>query len=360
MKNTPLTQLHVEAGAKIVEFAGYNMPIEYSGIVKEHLAVRNEAGLFDVSHMGEFILEGKDALEILQRITTNDVSKIKVDAAQYNCLPNENGGIIDDLIIYRLNEEKYLLVVNAANLSKDWEWIKHNVSGNASLKDISDETALLALQGPNAVKILNELTDFDTGTIKSFNLLTTKVVGIDNVIISATGYTGAGGFELFCNSSDAENLWKAVMKAGVPYGLKPVGLAARDTLRIEMGYSLYGNDIDDSTSPLEAGLGWIVKTNKSHDFIGKDKMLVLKEAGMQKKMVGITLKERGIPRKGYLIVNSTEQTIGEVTSGTQSPILNKGIGMAYINIEFAKEGTEVFLQVRKKLIPAQVVKFPFI
>ncbi|MCG8701664.1 MAG: glycine cleavage system aminomethyltransferase GcvT [Bacteroidales bacterium] len=360
MIETPLTKVHSQMGARMVDYAGYNMPVEYKGVIAEHMAVREKAGIFDVSHMGEFMVEGPGSLSLLQYVTTNDVSKIVDGQAQYTCFPNENGGIVDDLIIYRFQEEKFMIIVNAANLEKDWEWInKHNTFG-AKLTNISDDTALMALQGPLADKILQKLTDANLESMKSFHFIETSVGNVENVLIAATGYTGAGGYELSCSVKDAENLWKSILNAGEPFELQPAGLGARDTLRLEMGYCLYGNDINDSTSPLEAGLGWVTKLKKDSDFISKDYFIKQKEEGVKKKLIGIELLERGIPRNGYEVLNTNGDKIGEVTSGTQSPILQKGIGMAYVNTDEAKPGAEVLIQIRNRQLKAKIVKFPFL
>ncbi len=360
MKNTPFTQKHISLGAKMAEFAGYNMPISYSGINDEHATVRNNAGVFDVSHMGEFILKGENALDLIQRVTSNDVSKISNGKAQYNCFPNDNGGIIDDLIVYCIEENKtYLLVVNASNIEKDWNWlVKHNTE-NVEMQNISDKTSLLAIQGPNATKILQPLTDIDIMNLKYYTFVKGKFAGVDDVIISATGYTGAGGIEIYFENKDdnANIIWDKIFESGMPQGMKPIGLAARDTLRLEMGYCLYGNDIDDTTSPLEAGLGWITKLTK--DFIGKIEIENLKEEGIQRKLVGLEMMEKGIPRHGYEIKNNEGETIGQVTSGTQSPTLQKPIAMGYVNINYSKIDTTVFIKVRDKLLQSKVVKMPF-
>lgn len=360
MKNTALYSQHIKLEAKLTPFAGYNMPLEYSGVITEHMAVRNAAGIFDVSHMGEFWVKGNGALPLLQRITSNDVAKLKIGEAQYTCLPNGKGGIVDDLIVYRFEENKYMAVVNAANLDKDWDWFnKHNEFG-AELENASDTMSLIALQGPKAQEILQKLTDCNLNTIPGFSFKVAKVAGANEVIISATGYTGAGGFELYCYNNDAPVVWESLMEVGEPFGLQPVGLAARDTLRLEMGYCLYGNDIDDSTSPIEAGLGWVVKFNDDKTFIDKETLLEQKQNGVDRKLVGIELIGRGIPRKDYLLVDESGKEIGKVTSGTMSPVLKKGIGMAYVIAEKAKKDTTVYLQVRNKNIEAKIVKFPFI
>jgi aminomethyltransferase len=360
MKNTPFTQKHISLGAKMAEFAGYNMPISYSGINDEHATVRNNAGVFDVSHMGEFILKGEKALDLIQRVTSNDVSKISPGKAQYNCFPNENGGIIDDLIVYCMEENKtYLLVVNASNIEKDWNWlVKHNTE-NVEMHNISDNTCLLAIQGPNATKILQPLTDIDIMNLKYYTFVKGKFAGVDDVLISATGYTGAGGIEIYFENKDdnANTIWNKIFELGTPQGMKPIGLAARDTLRLEMGYCLYGNDIDDTTSPLEAGLGWITKLTK--DFVGKKEIEKLKTEGIQRKLVGLEMMEKGIPRHGYEIKNNEGETIGQVTSGTQSPTLQKPIAMGYVDINYSKIDTAVFIKVREKLLQSKVVKMPF-
>jgi len=360
MKNTPFTQLHIDLGAKMAEFAGYNMPISYSSINEEHQTVRQNAGVFDVSHMGEFILKGDKALDLIQRVTSNDASKLTAGKAQYSCLPNEKGGIVDDLIVYCLKEnEEYMLVVNASNIEKDWNWISKHNTENVKMENISDETGLLAIQGPNAVKYMQELTDADIADLKYYTFVKTTFAGVDNVIISATGYTGAGGVEIyFKNEGDnAKKIWDAVFKVGAPKGMKPIGLAARDTLRLEMGYCLYGNDIDDTTSPLEAGLGWITKFTK--DFTAKDILQQQKAEGIKRKLVGLEMVDKGIPRHGYKLQNAEGEEIGYVTSGTQAPSLGKAIGMAYVRKDFATEGSDVFVMIRDKATKAQVVKMPF-
>ncbi len=360
MNNTALSQLHIEAGARMVEFAGFFMPVEYSGVTRENLAVRTAAGIFDVSHMGEFWVKGPNALDLLQYTTTNDVSLLQPGQAQYTCFPNGKGGIVDDLIIYHYSENKYMLVVNAANVQKDWNWLNNNNPMGAKLENASDKISQIALQGPMAEKILSPHISADLSDLKSFEFITTNVAGMDEVIVSATGYTGAGGFEIYCYNKAAITIWKALVEEGAKYGLEPAGLAARDTLRLEMGYSLYGNDIDETTSPLEAGLGWIVKLKKDADFIDKEFYVKQKANGVSRKMAGFEMIDRGIPRKDYLLVNANGDEIGKVTSGTMSPTLNKGIGMGYINTNEAKSGTEIYLQVRNKSLKAQVVKFPFI
>lgn len=360
MNKTPFTEKHIALGARMAEFAGFNMPISYSGINDEHLTVRKNAGVFDVSHMGEFILKGDKALDLIQRVTSNDASKLTAGKAQYSCLPNEEGGIVDDLIVYCLQENKaYMLVVNASNIQKDWNWISKHNTENVEMHNISDKTCLLAIQGPNATKILQPLTDVDILNMKYYTFVKGKFAGVDNVLISATGYTGSGGIEIYFEDKDdnANVIWDKIFETGTSYGLKPIGLAARDTLRLEMGYCLYGNDIDDTTSPLEAGLGWITKFSK--DFTGKEIFLKQKEEGVKQKLVGIEVIDKGIPRHGYLIENKEGEVIGRVTSGTQSPSLQKPIAMAYLNTKYSKLDTEVFIKVRDKKLLAKVVKMPF-
>jgi aminomethyltransferase len=360
MKHTPFTQKHISLGAKMASFAGYNMPISYSGINEEHAAVRRNAGVFDVSHMGEFILKGENALDLIQRVTSNDASKLKAGQAQYSCLPNEKGGIVDDLLVYCIEENKvYMLVVNASNIDKDWNWISSHNSKKVEMHNISDKTCLLAIQGPNATRILQPLTDIDILNLKYYTFVKGRFAGIDNVLISATGYTGAGGVEIyFENAGDAaDKIWDAIFKAGEADGIKPIGLAARDTLRLEMGYCLYGNDIDDVTSPLEAGLGWITKFNK--EFTSRELLETQKKEGIQKKLVGFEMIDRGIPRQGYEIKDQLGAVIGVVTSGTQSPSLGKAIGMGYVRTAFASIDTPVFIKVREKLLQARIAKIPF-
>jgi aminomethyltransferase len=360
MKSTPFTKKHIELGAKMADFAGFNMPISYSGINNEHAVVRNNAGVFDVSHMGEFILKGENALELIQRLTTNDASKLTSGKAQYSCMTNTEGGIIDDLIVYCIEENKvYMLVVNSSNIDKDWRWINSNNFKNAELHNISDKTCLLAIQGPNAVKILQPLCDIDIMNLKYYTFVKGKFAGVNNVLISATGYTGSGGVEIyFEDSNDAANMiWNKIFETGSPRGLKPIGLGARDTLRLEMGYCLYGNDIDDSTSSLEAGLGWITKFTK--DFIARDVLEKQKANGVSKKLVGLQTAEKGIARQGYEIKDHIGATIGKVTSGTQSPSLGKAIAMGYVNTAYTAIDTQVYIKVRDKLLIAKVVKMPF-
>ena len=360
MKNTALTKIHEALGAKMVPFAGYNMPVSYEGVNAEHETVRKGVGVFDVSHMGEFLVSGDNALDLLQWICSNDISKINVGGAQYNCFPNDKGGIVDDLIVYRIKENQYMLVVNASNIDKDWAWIEqqNELKGfNADLRNISEGHSLLAIQGPKAVEAMQSLTDTDLAGIKFYNFKVAPFAGLDHVIISATGYTGSGGFEIYCKNEEAEQLWKAVLEAGADWGIKPIGLAARDTLRLEMGYCLYGNDIDETTSPLEAGLGWVTKFTKN--FIYSDYLKAQKEAGLRQRLVGFVMDERGIPRKGYDIVDDADNKIGHVTSGTMGPSVDKGIGMGYVDVAFAKADSKINVQIRKKLVPATVVKTPF-
>lgn len=341
----------------MVPFAGYNMPVQYEGINAEHETVRKSVGVFDVSHMGEFILKGENALELIQKVTSNDASKLFDGKVQYSCLPNEQGGIVDDLLVYRIDDKTYMLVVNASNIQKDWDWIsKYNTFG-VEMKDISDQTSLLAVQGPKAAEALQSLTDIDLGSMEYYTFKKGKFAGFDNVLVSATGYTGAGGFELYFDNAHAEEIWKKVFEAGAPYGIKPIGLGARDTLRLEMGFCLYGNDIDDSTSPLEAGLGWITKFSK--DFVNCTNLENQKKAGVERKLVGFEMIDRGIPRHDYEITDAEGAAIGKVTSGTQAPSLQKAIGLGYVQTPFAKEGTEIFIKIRDNKVKAKVVKFPF-
>jgi len=360
MKSTPFTQKHIALGAKMAEFAGYNMPISYSGINDEHATVRKNAGVFDVSHMGEFILKGENALDLIQRVTSNDVSKISDGQAQYGCLPNEQGGIVDDLIVYCIEFNKvYMIVVNASNIEKDWNWIsKYNTKG-VEMHNVSEKTCLLAIQGPNATKILQPLVDADIMNLKYYTFTKGKFAGVDNVLVSATGYTGSGGVEIYFEDKDgaADKIWDAIFEIGTPQGLKPIGLGARDTLRLEMGYCLYGNDIDDTTSPLEAGLGWVTKFTK--DFTAKEILQQQKAAGVTRKLVGFEMIDRGIPRHDYLIKDAAGNTIGKVTSGTQAPSLGKAIGLGYVAIAHAAIDSEIFIDIRNTLVKAKVVKAPF-
>lgn len=358
MKNTALTHVHEALGAKMVPFAGYNMPVQYEGVTAEHLTVRSGVGVFDVSHMGEFLVEGVHALALVQKVTSNDASKLAIGDAQYSCFPNEQNGIVDDLICYRVKENTYLLVVNASNIEKDWNWInKHNEGIGAELKDVSDNYSLLAIQGPKAIEAMQSLTSVDLAEIPFYKFKVADFAGCEHAIISATGYTGSGGFEIYVRNEQAEDVWNKVFEAGADWGIKPIGLAARDTLRLEMGYCLYGNDINDTTSPIEAGLGWITKFTK--DFVNADNLKAQKENGITRRLVAFELNERGIPRQGYDIVDAEGNKIGEVTSGTMSPSLGKGIGMGYVNRPHTKRDTEIFIQVRKKQISATIVKLPF-
>ncbi|AMC12161.1 glycine cleavage system protein T [Lutibacter profundi] len=357
MKNTALTHIHESLGAKMVPFAGYNMPVQYEGINIEHQTVRNNVGVFDVSHMGEFYLRGENALALIQKVTSNDASVLIDGKVQYSCLPNFDGGIVDDLLVYRINSEEYLLVVNASNIEKDWNWISQHNDLGVEMINKSNDISLLAVQGPKAAEALQSLTDINLSTMKYYTFKIDTFAGVNNVIISATGYTGSGGFEIYFSNKDAEQIWKAIFKAGSDFGIKPIGLAARDTLRLEMGFCLYGNDIDDTTSPIEAGLGWITKFTK--DFVNAEALKKQKEEGVTRKLVAFELIEKGIPRHGYHIVDETGEKIGVVTSGTMSPSLKKGIGMGYVPKEFAKRDSKIFIQVRKKALPAVVVKLPF-
>ena len=358
MKNTALSHIHEQLGAKMVPFAGYNMPVQYEGVTAEHLTVRESVGVFDVSHMGEFLVEGENALALIQKVTSNDASKLEIGDAQYSCFPNEDNGIVDDLICYRLKENTYLLVVNASNIKKDWNWInKYNEEFGAALRDLSEGYSLLAIQGPKAVEAMQSLTSLDLADIPFYKFKIGDFAGIENVIISATGYTGSGGFEIYCKNDEVEQIWTNIFEAGKDFGIKPIGLAARDTLRLEMGYCLYGNDINDTTSPIEAGLGWITKFTK--DFVNHEALAKQKEQKPTRKLVAFELDERGIPRHDYDIVDGNGNVIGIVTSGTMSPCLQKGIGMGYVPNVFAKSGTQIYIQVRKKAIPATIVKLPF-
>ena len=360
MKNTAFTQNHIDLGAKMAEFAGYNMPISYSGINDEHAAVRNNAGIFDVSHMGEFVVKGDNALALIQSVTSNDAAKLKKGQAQYSCLPNETGGIVDDLLVYCLEENSsYMLVVNASNIAKDWNWISQRNTMGAEMHDISDKTCLLAIQGPNATKILQSLTSIDLLNMKYYSFEKGTFAGVDNVLVSATGYTGSGGVEIYFEDkdNDAATIWNAILEVGLPKGLKPIGLGARDTLRLEKGFCLYGNDIDDATSPLEAGLGWITKFTK--EFTNSESLKAQKEAGVTKKLVGFEMQAKGIARHGYDIKNFDGEFIGVVTSGTQAPSLNKAIGLGYVTTSNSAVGSEIFISIRNVLVRANVVKVPF-
>ncbi len=360
MKNTPFTSQHIALGAKMAEFAGYNMPISYSGINDEHHTVRQNAGVFDVSHMGEFMLRGPKALDLIQRVTSNDAGKLIAGKAQYSCLPNDNGGIVDDLIVYCLKpNEAYMLVVNASNIEKDWNWISEHNTDGVEMENISDQTGLLAIQGPKALEYMQQLTDMDLTNLKYYTFVKGTFAGIDNVIISATGYTGSGGVEIYFENkgNDADQLWNEIFRIGGPKGMKAIGLGARDTLRLEMGYCLYGNDIDDTTSPLEAGLSWITKFTK--DFTARNILEQQKAEGVKRRLAGIEMIDKGIPRHGYKIQNAEGEEIGYITSGTQAPSLNKAIGIAYIRKDFSQEGSDVFVMIREKAVKAQVVKMPF-
>ncbi len=365
MKNTPLTERHQALGAKMAAFAGYNMPISYKGIIEEHHIVRNKVGMFDVSHMGEFIVRGRQALDLVQWVTSNDASKLQIGQAQYSCLPNGAGGIVDDLLVYRLpedycsaGEQAFMLVVNAANIEKDWDWISRHNTFDTRLINISEQTGLLAVQGPLAAKVLQPLTDTPLDAMKYYTFVKGNLAGVDNVLISATGYTGAGGFELYAAANRLTDIWDAVLEAGKPFDIQPVGLGARDTLRLEMGYCLYGNDIDDTTSPLEAGLGWITKLQKGY-FIDSQRLQAQKAAGLNRRLVGFEVADRRVPRHNYIIENQEGTPIGKVTSGTQSPSLGYPIGMGYVLNEWAAPDTEIFIAVGAKKLTAKVVKLPF-
>ena len=358
LKYISLNDIHISLGAKMVPFAGYLMPVSYEGINLEHENVRSKVGVFDVSHMGEFIIKGEKALDLIQRITSNDASKLIDGKVQYSCFPNENNGIVDDLLIYRIDAKTYMLVVNASNIAKDWEWIMKFNHESIEMHNISDKTSLLAVQGPLAIQVLQPLTEIDLGKIEYYSFKKGTFAGIENVLVSATGYTGAGGFELYFDNSFAEKIWKAIFDAGKSYGIKPAGLGARDTLRLEMGFCLYGNDIDDTTSPIEAGLGWITKFTK--EFVNSPTLKKQKENGVEKKLVGFQMIEKGIPRHNYFVFDIDGNKIGRVTSGTQSPTLQKAIGMAYVKTSFANENSEIFIGIRDKFLKAKVVKMPFI
>lgn len=360
MKVTALNHFHKKAGAKMIEFAGFEMPVEYSGIKDEHLAVRNAVGVFDVSHMGEFWVKGPHALELLNKVSSNDPSLLQPGQAQYSCFPNGNGGIVDDFLTYKFGPEKYLLVVNASNVEKDWNWIARQNECGAEIENASDRISQLAVQGPYALKTLQKLTGIDLQGIDFYHFTTGEIAGIKDVIISATGYTGAGGFELYCTNDEAGKIWNAVFQAGEEFGIKPVGLGARDTLRLEMGYCLYGNDIDDTTSPIEAGLGWITRFTNDRRFIDRDFLFMQKTEGVSRRLRGFVLLEKAIPRHGYELVDSSGAPIGIVTSGTMSPVLNKGIGMGYVPGEYSVSGTIIYVKIRNKNIPAEIVKLPFI
>ncbi|MEM7161583.1 MAG: glycine cleavage system aminomethyltransferase GcvT [Bacteroidota bacterium] len=357
VKQTPLAAWHEAQGAKMVEFAGYYMPIQYQGVIKEHINVREHVGVFDVSHMGEFMVRGEEALNLVQWVCSNDASLLEDGKVQYSCMPNADGGIVDDLLVYRISEKEYMLVVNASNMQKDWDWIKSQNTFQAEMEDVSDQTALIAVQGPKAVEALQTLTDINLSELKYYTFKHGRFAGLDNILISATGYTGAGGFEIYLPADQAKSAWEAIMKAGEPFHIEAAGLAARDTLRLEMGYCLYGNDIDDTTSPLEAGLGWITKFNK--DFVNADYLKKQKEEGTSRRLVGFEMIEKGIPRKGYPILDLEGNQIGLVTSGTSSPSLQKFIGMGYVNKPFHKSETEIQIAIRNKIPKAKIVKLPF-
>lgn len=360
MNNTPFTQMHIEAGAKMLPFAGYNMPIEYSGIKDEHMTVRNGVGVFDVSHMGEIWVKGKNALDFVQYVTSNDASKLIPGQAQYSCFPNGKGGIIDDLLVYYYEKDKYLLVVNASNTEKDYNWLVANNKFNVEIENASQNIAQLAIQGPKATAVMQKLTDADLKSIPYYHFKTGRFAGVDNVIISATGYTGAGGFEIYFYNEYASQIWDAIFEAGREFDIKPIGLGARDTLRLEMGFCLYGNDIDDSTSPLEAGLGWITKFTSEKDFIDKGILFNQKEQGLKRRLRGFKMIDKGIPRHEYEIADADGNIIGKVTSGSISPVLGVGIGLGYIKYENSEIGNEIFISIRGKLLKAEIVKLPFI
>ena len=358
MKKTELNELHHALGAKMVAFGGFEMPVSYSSIKEEHHCVREKLGVFDVSHMGEFLVEGPAAIDLLQHACSNDIAKLVPGKAQYNYFPNQEGGIVDDLIVYQLAEEKYLLVVNASNIDKDWAWINSlNASFNAQLTNASDHYSLLAVQGPKALEAMQSLTEFDLASLPFYAHRTTSFAGLENIIVATTGYTGSGGVEIYCNNNDVAQLWKAIFKAGEAFGVQPIGLAARDTLRLEMGYCLYGNEINDNSSPIAAGLGWV--TRPKTNFVNAESIGEQKEKGVKDKLVGFELIDRGIPRTGHDIVTENGDVIGKVTSGTQSPSLNKAIGLGYVPVEKASEGSTIHIQVRNKVLAAKVVKLPF-
>lgn len=358
MKNTALTNVHIALGAKMVPFAGFNMPVQYTGINDEHETVRKGVGIFDVSHMGEFILKGEKALDLIQKISSNDVTKLYDGKVQYAYIPNEEGGIVDDFLTYKIDDKTYLLVVNASNIDKDWNWISKYNTYDVEMINISDKTALFAVQGPNAANALQSLTDIELASMGYYSFEKGLFAGVENVLVSATGYTGAGGFEIYVDNEQAEKVWSAIMKAGEPFGIKPIGLAARDTLRLEMGFCLYGNDIDDTTSPLAAGLGWVTKF--TNDFVNSKNLKEQKDNGVSQKLIGFEMIDRGIPRHDYQIQDEQGNVIGRVTSGTQSPTLKKSIGLGYVNTSFAKEGTEIYIAIRNQQIKAVVKKPPFV
>ena len=357
MKNTALTHIHESLGAKMLPFAGYNMPILYEGVNAEHEVVRNGVGVFDVSHMGEFLLSGPNALALIQKVTSNDASILTIGRAQYSCLPNNDGGIVDHLLVYKIKDEQYLLVVNASNIDKDWNWISTHNDLGVDMRNLSDDYSLLAIQGPKAVEAMQSLTSIDLTSIAYYHFEVGDFAGIKNVIISATGYTGSGGFEIYCKNEEVEQIWNKVFEAGASFGIKPIGLAARDTLRLEMGFCLYGNDINDTTSPLEAGLGWITKFTK--EFTNAENLKKQKEVGVSKKLIAFEMQERAVPRQDYSIVDASGNPIGVVTSGTMSPSMNVGIGLGYVTIVNSSIESEIFIRIRKNDVPAKVVKLPF-
>jgi aminomethyltransferase len=358
LQSVELNDLHISLGGKMVPFAGFNMPVQYSNLIQEHHAVRNSVGVFDVSHMGEFVLKGEKALDLIQLVTSNDASKLTDGKVQYSCLPNNTGGIVDDLLVYRFSETEYYLVVNASNIKKDWDWISSHNTFGVQMEDISNQLSLLAVQGPNAIKVLQKLTEVELSSMPYYSFKTGSMAGIDDVIISNTGYTGAGGFELYVWNKDAKALWESVFEAGKEFDIIPCGLGCRDTLRLEKGFCLYGNDIDDTTSPIEAGLGWITKFTK--DFVNSAYHKSLKDNGVTKKLVGFEMIDRGIPRQHYMIKDAEGNAIGEVTSGTQSPSLGKAIGMGYVAISHVNADTEIFIEIRDKSLKAKVAKIPFL
>ena len=367
MKSTPLKNRHIALGAKLVDFAGFEMPVQYTSIKEEHLVVRSGVGMFDVSHMGEFILKGKEALDLIQLISSNDASKLEIGQAQYACIPNKEGGIVDDFLVYRLPEDKcaegekaFMLVVNASNIDKDWDWISSQNTFDCKMVNISEQTALLAIQGPKAVEVVQQLTDQNLSTIPYYHFIKAELSGYKNVIVSATGYTGSGGFELYMNNEQVEKVWDDIMLAGESFGIKPIGLGARDTLRLEKGFCLYGNDLDDTTSPIEAGLSWITKVKKSHTFNSQEIFAKQKEEGVPRKLVGFQVNDRRVPRHNYKILNDSNMEIGVVTSGTLSPSLEVPIGMGYINSDHTKIGTRILIDTGRKTLDAEVVKMPFL
>ena len=357
MKNTALTHIHEGLGAKMLPFAGYNMPILYEGVNAEHETVRNTVGVFDVSHMGEFLLTGEKALDLIQKVTSNDAATLTIGKAQYSCLPNNEGGIVDDLLVYKMKDNQYLLVVNASNIEKDWNWISAQNDLGVEMRNLSDDYSLLAIQGPKAVEAMQSLTSVDLSSIAYYHFEVADFAGFENVIISATGYTGSGGFEIYCKNSEVETIWNKVFEAGKAFGIKPIGLAARDTLRLEMGFCLYGNDINDTTSPIEAGLGWITKFNKT--FTNSENLKTQKEVGVSRKLVGFEMQERAVPRHDYEIVDASGNIIGIVTSGTMSPTMNVGIGMGYVTTENSAIDSTIYIRIRKNDVPAKVIKLPF-